>query len=214
MIEQISQVMARLLMLKSIEERQEALLVLEEYYGKLMLPPVKLLLRMSDEELLSLLSVNGTPDLDKAVGLGLLLKEEGRIHEALEQYEESSARFNKSLYLFICAARSGADVAGVDCPAAVEELRELLRTYRIPGSTLKLLVSYYEAEGQYASAEDVLFELLETERLTDSSSKETGERFFDRIMKMPDDSLEQGGLPRHEAEQGVRDLHKHFEASE
>lgn len=214
MIEQISHVMARILMLKSMEERQEALYLLEEFYGKLMLPPVRLLLRMPDKELWELVSVSGEPDLDKAVGLAYLLKEEGRAHEGLEHYEESSARFHKSLFLFLSAARLGADVAGIDCRAQIDELRELLRTYRIPGPALRLLVKHYESDGRYAAAEDALFELLESDPDAVREDVLAGEQFYGRLMEKRDEELERGGLPRHEAAQGVSDLRRQYAAAE
>jgi tetratricopeptide (TPR) repeat protein len=206
MIEQLSHVMARLLMLKSMEEKQEALYQLEEFYGKLMMPPVRLLLRMPDKELLALISVNGEPDLDKAVGLGIVLKEEGRVYESMEQYEESSERFNKSLFLLLTASRLEADIDGVDCRAVIDELRELLRTYRIPASTLRMLVQHYEEQENYASAEDALFELLETEQAVSGEDMVAGADFYERILELSDESLETGGLPRHEVDQGIRDL--------
>lgn len=205
MIEQISQVMARLLMLKTMEERQEALFQLEEFYGKLMLPPVRLLLRMRDQELLSLISVNGQPDLDRAMGLGLLLKEEGRLYESMERYEESGVRFNKSLFLFLEAFRRGA--AGMDCRAAIEELRSLLRPFRIPGETLAKLVEHYEAAGNYAAAEDALFEWLEAEDAS-QGQEQLGEGFYSRLLALPDEALEGGGLPRDEVYQGRLDMRR------
>lgn len=206
MIEQLSQVMARLLMLKSLEERQEALVLLEEFYGKLRLPPARLLLRMPDPELLALISTNGQPDLDKAVGLGMLLKEEGRVHESMEQYGESGERFRKALYLFLTAERLGADMPGADCRGLIEETRELLRPYFIPEHTLLLLLDYYTSAGQYALAEDALFELLEQE--VSPAGRQAGERFYRMLQEVPDKSLEEGRLPRHELEQGRADLRR------
>lgn len=206
MIEQLSQVMARLLLLKSLEERQEALLLLEEFYGRLRLPPAKLLLRMSDPELLSLISTNGQPDLDKAVGLGMLLKEEGRVHESMEQYGESAERFRKALYLFLSAERLGANMPGADCRGLIEETRGLLRPYSIPEHSLLLLLEYYKAAGQYALAEDVLFELLEQEM--SPAGREAGERFYRMLQEVPDDVLEEGRLPRQELEQGRSDMER------
>lgn len=204
MIEQLSQVMARLLMLKSLEERQEALILLEEFYGKLRLPPARLLLRMSDAELLTLISTNGQPDLDKAVGLGMLLKEEGRVHESMEEYGESGERFRKALYLFLTAEQLGANMPGADCRDLIGETRELLRPYSIPEHTLLLLVEYYTAGGEYALAEDALFELLEQE--VSPAGREAGERFYRMLGEVPDEALEEGRLPRDEVEQGRRDL--------
>lgn len=204
MIEQLSQVMARLLLLKTMEERQEALLLLEEFYGKLRLPPARLLLRMSDPELLALISTNGQPDLDKAVGLGLLLKEEGRLYEAMEQFGESSERFRKALYLFLSAERLGADMPGTDCRRLIDETRELLRLYAIPEHTLLMLMDYYASAGQFALAEDALFELLEQD--ASYAGREAGERFYRMLQELSDQSLEEGRLPRHELEQGRTDM--------
>lgn len=206
MIEQLSQVMARLLLLKSLEERQEALLLLEEFYGKLRLPPARLLLRMSDSELLSLISTNGQPDLDKAVGLGMLLKEEGRVHESMEEYGESGERFRKALYLFLSAEHLGANMPGADCRDLIDETRELLRPYSIPEHTLLLLLDYYTGAGQYALAEDVLFELLEQD--VSLAGREAGERFYRMLQEVPDESLEEGRLPRDEVEQGRSDMER------
>lgn len=204
MIEQLSQVMARLLLLKTMEERQEALLLLEEFYGKLRLPQARLLLRMSDPELLALISTNGQPDLDKAVGLGLLLKEEGRLYEAMEQFGESSERFRKALYLFLSAERLGADMPGTDCRRLIDETRELLRLYAIPEHTLLMLMDYYASAGRFALAEDALFELLEQD--VSYAGREAGERFYRMLQELSDQSLEEGRLPRHELEQGRTDM--------
>lgn len=204
MIEAITNVMARYLKLKAQEKHQEALVLLEEFYSKLMLPPSKLLLKMSDQELLSLVSMSGEVDLDKTVGLALLLKEEGRVHEDLGHHAESSIRFTKSLFLFITAALRGADVPGMDPAKAIEELRALLRTYRIPAETLRQLRVHYERLGQYAAAEDVLFELLEEEHTL--KALQEGEWFYERVLKAEDEALEAGNLPRHEAEQGREEI--------
>jgi hypothetical protein len=211
MIEQLSQVMARLMLLKSLEERQEALMLLEEFYNKLRLPPARLLLRMSDEELLFLISINGQPDLDKAVGLGMLLKEEARLHEDMEQYGESAERFRKALYLFLSAERLGADVPGADCSSLIAETRELLRPYSIPEHTLLMLLDYYTSAGQYALAEDALFELLEQE--VSPAGQQAGEHFYRLLQEVSDELLDEGRLPRHELEQGRTDMQRTVERS-
>lgn len=209
MIEQLTHVMARFMRLKLQEERQELLIQLEEFYGKLMLPSAGLLLGMPDRELLELLSVNGEPDLDKTVGLALLFKEEGRVMEALERHGESSERFAKSLYLMVTSARLGADVPGVDCFQQIGELRELSRTYRIPEGTLVLLAEFYEAAGRFGLAEDVWFELLEGSPRPELYLEDV-RRFFGRILERPDGELDEGNLPRSEAEQGQAEAEQRF----
>ncbi|MNW01505.1 hypothetical protein D3C71_1971480 [compost metagenome] len=74
-------------------------------------------------------------------------------------------------------------------------------------------MNHYESRGLYAQAEDVLFELLESDRSRVEGNLTAGERFFDRILRVPDESLELGGLPRHEVIQGVEDLRRQFGTS-
>jgi hypothetical protein len=211
MIEQLTHVMARFMKLKAQEKHREALVRLEEFYGKLMLPKAALLLKMPDKELLSLLSVNGEPDLDKTASLGLLFKEEGRVYEDLGNHEESSARFNKALFLFLISARMGADVPGINCHSGIEELRKLLRTYRIPLDNLILLLEFEIEQGHFGAAEDVLFELMEAGGGENHLS--LGEAFFGRLLELTDDELEAGGLPRAEVEQGRLDMLQRFGAA-
>lgn len=209
MIEMLTHVMARLMKMKSQEKFREALLRLEEFYGKLMLPKASLLLKMPDRELLNLLSVNGEHDLDKISSLGLLLKEEGRVHEELGQHEQSSARFNKALFLFLTSVRLGADVPGIDLHKGIGELRRMLRTYRITPDNLTLLIEYQVEQRRYADAEDVLFELLESVPQPELFIP-LGEMLFGRLLELTDEELEAGRLPRAEAEQGLADMLRRF----
>lgn len=209
MIEQMTHVMARFLKMKAQEKHREALIRLEEFYGRLMLPKASLLLKMPDKELLSLLSVNGEPDLDKIASLGLLFKEEGRVYEDGGRHGESSARFNKALFLYLTSARLGADVPGIDLHAGIAELRSLLRTYRIPPDSLALLVDYEHERGRFGAAEDALFELLETAP-DPALYLPLGERLFSGLMELSEEELEAGGLPRGEVIQGRGEMGRRF----
>lgn len=205
MIEQMTSVVGRYMMLlREQRNEQEEIAELEEFYGRMLLPPSKLLVNMPDEELLSLVSLNGIPDLEKTAALALLLKEEGCIYEDLGRFEESHVRFVKSLFLFLTSCKLGADVPGVDCREQIDGLRELLRTYPIPDESLLGLVFYYEGEGRYAHAEDALFELLEATP-TEARMAE-GRSFFDRLDELSDEALIAGGLSRTELQDGRKDM--------
>lgn len=205
MIEQLTSVVGRyMLLLREQRNEQAALSVLEEFYGRMLLPPSKLLVKMPEDELLSLTSLNGVPDLDKTVALAMLLKEEGRLYEDLGRFEESHVRFVKSLGLFLASFKLGADVPGVDCREQIGLLRELLRTYPIPENTLLRLLLHYEGEGRYAQAEDVLFELLEASPADEFMAE--GRRFFARMDGLSDSALLAGGLSRRELVDGRKDM--------
>ncbi|MNC52469.1 hypothetical protein D3C75_1018170 [compost metagenome] len=100
---------------------------------------------------------------------------------------------------------------GADCNSLIEETRELLRPYPIPEHTLLLLLDYYTSAGQYALAEDALFELLEQE--VSPAGRQAGEHFYRLLQEVSDDLLEEGRLPRQELEQGLTDMQRIAERS-
>ena len=75
----------------------------------------------------------------------------------------------------------------------------------VPPQTLVALMQFYESHGQFAKAEDRLFELIEQiENRT--PALELGNSFFHRLLAKDDESLERGGLPRVEVEAGLAEL--------
>jgi hypothetical protein len=64
------------------------------------------------------------------------------------------------------------------------------------------LAAYFEARGQFALAEDALYEWLET---GNADAPAEGLLFYERLASLSDDSLANGGFSRPEVEQGSLD---------
>ena len=86
---------------------------------------------------------------------------------------------------------------------SLEEAAELLanlKGYELPVESKQLLLEWHEAERRYDLAENVLFELMEDDVLTKADSDD----FYSRLLLLPEESLEAGGLPRDEVIEGLK----------
>lgn len=87
----------------------------------------------------------------------------------------------------------------------VPSLLEKLEGYELPYQTIYQLWQYHEQRGEFARAEDRLFELLDNEQSGDEIVGD-GIAFFLRLLDRTDAELEAGGLPRDEVEAGLDEL--------
>jgi hypothetical protein len=114
----------------------------------------------------------------RARSLGLLLEVSGR--ESLDRIPDSQR--------YLCK---------------IEALTDALSTHGQIFDIQKRLVGHYERQGEFANAEDVLFELI------DAGHDEIiapGIELYRRLLTKSDEELEKGKLPREEVEDGLSQL--------
>ncbi|MGH2509758.1 MAG: DUF6483 family protein, partial [Ktedonobacteraceae bacterium] len=99
----------------------------------------------------------------------------------------------------------------------IEELLDKLEDFEIPLRTQQLLFWYFDYTGQYGKAEEMLFDMLESEAEEDfedvedaPSLLEKGEAFYASLVGKSDEALAAGNLPRTEISAGLARLHTHF----
>lgn len=132
-----------------------------------------------------------------------LLREEGEIFALQKRPAESSRARRLSLGLFLEAILTGETFITAELLDKVEQLIEATRELPPSPEVSRRLVRYFESRGHYAKAEDAVFAWLET---GDAGAREEGRAFYQRLLQLDDATLERGGLPRAEAEQGMKDL--------
>lgn len=204
MIEEVTKAVAtRLLALKK-EDKQEAQYVINELLGRLYMPKLELLQSLSTDKIIGLTSNRGEPDLGRAVGAAVLLKKAGEIYEATGQPDESYFNYVKSLQLFMhCHKSSDRENVPTDIIAEIKELLMHLKLYALPPEINKALLQFHEDTGDYAEAENILFELQQSHP---DEIANHGVLFYKRLLKLSDAQLESGNLPRAEVYQGLEEL--------
>jgi len=134
-----------------------------------------------------------------------VLKEQGELFALQGKSADALLARQFAAGIFIEALLKEECFVSADLVAKVEELIRLCSADPQPPALLRRLVPYFEVRGDFARAEDLLFEWLES---GDPEAGVAGRVFYERLGAIPDASLEQGGLTRAEVDQGAREWEK------
>jgi hypothetical protein len=205
LVQEMVQVLARVVFLKSRREYEQAMREINEALRALdgtdgqgtsaLLPEEWIALCQKHESGASGLTI-ATADLLRFKGE--LLSEQGRLAEAHDSRVAALA-------LFLEAILAGQTFVSVELLEKVERLVEETADGPRTTAVWLRLVHYFEARDKLALAEDALFAWLES---GDVNAIAEGFSFYDRLLTKTDAELERGGLPRNEVEQGRVDLQR------
>jgi tetratricopeptide (TPR) repeat protein len=207
MIEEMIQALARIASLTRAKQHGEATAVLDQEFQKLIGSGAEAVATLSETELMArLLSGESTQIVrEKSLLLVALLKEAGAVHAALNRTEESRACYLKALNLLL-QARLLED-AGAELPGYVPKIEDLRLALKdsFPSNTRAALMQHYERLGDFADAEDQLFEILGLEANAPHVLN-WGRAFYERLLRLSDGALVAGNLPRSEVEASLAEL--------
>lgn len=145
----------------------------------------------------------------EAVATGLmpavarLHRERGELLALRAREDESHRSRRLALGLLVEAILSGRTFVSGDLLDDIEALWLQTGAVRRGSALLRRMVAYFEARGQFARAEDALFEWVES---GDPEAVAAGQLFYDRLMATHDVDLERGNLPRAEIAAGRAEL--------
>jgi hypothetical protein len=199
MIEQATAMLARLLRLQ-VEDRgpNAALANAEAAQEWLGLEPARLA-AMTDEELVNALRGHGSvAEFPLRVGLAirLLQIEADRLVNAGDEPAATAMR-TQAICLLLRAHILG---VAEELPEFTPDLNELLKLFDgrgLPVRVAVLLMCQHEHTGQFAAAEDVLYELREALGWSEWIA-ELGRTFYERVRRHPAKTLTAGNLPPEE----------------
>lgn len=205
MVQVIGTIIARL---DKQSKHLDAFELLEGFFSRLYLPKSKVLIQLSESDLLNLFRTNDIVETDKMDAAVLLLRHEadllrksGRVTDAY--YRDATA------LLLTCEAllQSETDATpNAERLHTADDLIARLELYVLPVNVLKRLVLIEERRGRFDKAENHLFRLVAAGDVPEAlrlSMLALGEKFYGRLLAKRDDELEAGGLPRMEAEEGL-----------
>ncbi|MDQ2887264.1 MAG: DUF6483 family protein [Chloroflexota bacterium] len=205
MAEKIGRSLAIILGLRKYNQHEEALIYIDDTLLRTVGLTSRFINSISDEMLVTTISPIGVLNIEACLWIAALLKTEGDIYEEdLDKGNESYYRYQKSLYLFLTAVLQEHIPTDADLYKDIEQLLQKLDDYELPLSLKSKLFAYYELSGQYAKAEDTLFDLLETGN--NREMVESGRAFYTRLLAKSDADLQAGNLARDEVNEGLAQL--------
>lgn len=211
LFEQMGQVIAIVIGLKKDGEPTEAIKVVSDALHGLVGFNLDDIERLSAEHLVQMIRIarsgHASPGEMVAGQLGVvgrLLDEVAGVHEMQGDQDRADRARLKALHLYLVVLVEE-QVAIDDVSAAVDPLVERLNEFVLPFAVSDLLWRHYEQQGQYAFAEDTIFDLLETSD-GDESVVGNGVAFFERLLRKDDADLVAGGLPRDEVVSALAEL--------
>jgi hypothetical protein len=200
LLAQAGLVLGKAMGLRQEQKQKEALDLIDEFLGRELRLRSRLAMGLSDEDLLSMLSVTGSPNAESVAVVAAFLKEEAELLNDLGQTEESSPRWAKALRLNLYLLRQDKEIEGWDIHEHVNYLLSVLSEYQLDIETKRAVWQWHETNGRFTDSEDLLYELQEEGGVSPAE----GEAFYDRLSDLGDSVLESGGLPRSEMEEGRR----------
>jgi hypothetical protein len=165
------------------------------------------LLQLSETELLARL-IQNEPDVaveSKTFMTATLLKAQGDLLAGQDRPEEGRAYYLKGLHLLLETFGRSQPVVRPDFVPTIEIFLAALADRPLPTATNAMLMQHYERLGDFARAEDALFEILDAE-LSKVELLEFGRRFFERLLRHDDATLNSGNLPRAEILSALAEL--------
>jgi hypothetical protein len=144
LIEQFVEALSKLLKLKANKNYEEALSLIGQTYEELLGFDSLFVNSFSTEDLISIISIDGVPDVNKCIIIATLLKEEGEIYEAQNQKDISRMRYLKSLDIFLRGFLSEGEIKMDISSYEMEKIVEKLGKKNLTPEIKKRLSKYYE----------------------------------------------------------------------
>ena len=210
MIEQFVKVIAKVLLNKETGNYDSALDEIRQGYTGIFGIDKELIAVSSAEEIITLLKLRGKDKPKVFLMLAEFLKEEAEIHKSTDDLskDQIDSTYCKSLSLYLEAVQNNHEFQTEENYKKISELiKETEGIHRLPGLSIKLL-HYFELQGEYGKAENILFELIES---SPSQAPGEGEKFFSRLKLKSDEELLKGNFSREEIEQGLIEFNLRIE---
>jgi hypothetical protein len=196
-IEALAQALARLVRRPDPGVTAEARTLLDDAYRVYLGTTGEVVRQLSSDQLVAVISTIGRVDAGRAYLAGALLEVDAAMPGG--DPEADAALRVRALDLFLEAGLAG--IEEPDVPERVRRLRASLLEHVLPEPSYGRLLRYWLHAGQFAVAEDLLFEWLEEHGPT-VVLLANAERLYDDLEALTDDELIAGDLPRAEVFEG------------
>lgn len=206
MVHQLTQVLVRIFKKIEGEKIDEAYLEMQAACKRFLGLDLDYLLNLSNQDLINIFGKDGKIDSEKSYIIAQMLFFEANIREKKNDIS-SGELYTRSLELFLKSLPEIDETLKYDTVSTIDRILLKTRDQDLSKGIYKLLISYYEDKGEFAKAEDCIFELAE---IGCEDALEIGESFYSSLLDRTDTELKHGNLSRIEAKEGLEELRAKF----
>lgn len=201
MIEQFTVTMAQVLLQRQNRRLAEAMELIAQAMKQLLGLNSKLVRALSVKDIIGLLSANGHFDAGKGLLLSDMLKAEGELLGDAGEPLEAESCFLKSLELLLeIRQMEDAEELHRDAEERVSILLPQVKQTRMNLRLMELLLGHYDATGQLAKAEDMLFFMLDDDP-GNPKLVERGIDMYERWSELEPEQWAEGNLSGEEIQE-------------
>jgi hypothetical protein len=204
-IMQFVSVMAKIMGLKMAGQYQVALEVIDQSLGELLGINADIVNLLDDESLYKVLTINAVLDLERLRNIAELYKEKGDIFNLQNNKLESDNCYLRSLNYYLLISNNKQPSQLFDLSQKINELIIKLVNYDLPEKTHLDLFCYYENEGEYAKAENILAKLISNPK-GNVDLRDEMISFYQRLLLVKQKELSAVGMTKKQIRLKLKDM--------
>lgn len=156
-------------------------------------------------DLIKLLETNMVPDGNKLTVAAKLLLEEGKISEKNNNITDAFYKYEKAFSLMYVVFYNNFECILNGYEKIGEEVTSLLTEYELDEKTTFKVFNYYSITGNYAKADEYIFELV-TNFSDKAKYKNEAINFYNNLLSKNDEELKKGNLSRNEVKESLKEI--------
>src|SRR5579864_1257947 len=141
--EDVGRALAQIIYHEEIQDYQGALSLIDELFKQTVGAGSSFIHAISEETVLTMLTLLGILDVEKALLIATLLKAEGDIYEDQGNPDAAYFSYLKSVNLFLEIVLRDDNLHDLRCSSEIEDLLGKLEAYELPLNTRRLLFQLY-----------------------------------------------------------------------
>jgi hypothetical protein len=204
-IMQFVSVIAKVVGLKMSGQYQVALEVIDQSLGELLGINADMAKLLDDESLYKVLTINEVLDLERLIIIAELFKEKGDILDLQKHKLESDNCYLRSLNYYLIISSNKQPSKPYELSQKINELILRLVNYDLPEKTILDLFCYYENEGEYAKAENILAILINRPK-GNADLRDEMISFYQRLLLKNQKELSAGGMNKKQIRLKLKDM--------
>ncbi len=202
MIQQMGLFVTGILKSRKDGNDEQALIDIEGAYGRMTGLHASLVHGLSEDDLVNMMTAQGSIHPERFVAMAILLHEEGDIYSDRDDIAQALPRMQKALRLYL-EAWERSDTLREGTIPGLDQTVSWMAGYPITPETRLLLIEYLEEKGRFDEVENLVLDWVGG---GSDESFDFATKFYSRLLELSDPELIVGGLTRDEVKAGLESL--------